>query len=113
VCVRVELAQTPDDARHPETLAQRQMPVAKERRGAGAEVRHPSVLRDHGKRETKASQRSCLPDALEEANVLRAASERHVLAVVGRRRRIALSLRERLHRAAQRGPRLQQADVMA
>ena len=45
--------------------------------------------------------------------VLREAAERDVLAVVGRRLRVALARGQRLHRAAERRPRLVERDVGA
>ena len=53
---------------------------------------------------------STLADALEEAEVLGEAAERDVLAVVGRRRGVALALGKRLDGAAERRPRLVERD---
>ena len=54
-----------------------------------------------------------LPDPREEAEVLGAAPERDVLAVVRRRVGVALARGQRLHRAPERRARLEDGDVVA
>ena len=56
---------------------------------------------------------AALADPVEEAEVLGKAAERDVLAVVRRRLRVAVALRQRLHGAAERRPRLVHGDVGA
>ena len=69
--------------------------------------------RDHGQLEREPAVGAALADAVEEAQVLGEAAERDVLAVVGRRGRITLTLRQRLHGAAERRPRLVERDRVA
>ena len=102
------------DERDAQPVAQRQVPVARAApAGVGLMSRARAVLGEHRQREPRAQIRAALADAVEEAEVLGEAAERDVLAVVGRRLRIALALRQRLHRAAERRPRLVQRHVDA
>ena len=89
------------------------MPVADERGGGSPDRRRAAVLRDHGQLEPEPAVGAALADAVEETQVLREAAERDVLAVVGRWGRIALALGQRLHRAAERRPRLVERDRVA
>jgi hypothetical protein len=52
-------------------------------------------------------------DPLQEVEVLGAAPEGDVLAIVGRRRRVSLPLGERLDRAPERRSRLDEVDLVA
>ena len=70
------------------------------------------ILADHGQLEPPSPVGAAFADALEEGEVLREAAERDVLPVVGRRRRVAVALRERLDGAAQRRPRLGELDIV-
>ena len=72
-----------------------------------------AVFGDHRQGEPRAQDEPRFADAVEEAQVLREAAERDVLAVVRRRLRVALALRQRLHGAAQRRPRLEQRHLRA
>ena len=89
------------------------MPVAEERGGGSPDRRHTPVPGDDRQVEREAAVRASFADAVEEAQVLGEAAERDVLAVVGRRRRIALALRQRLHGAAERRPCLVERDGVA
>ena len=89
------------------------MPVAQERERAGAHVGDRAVLGDHRQVERPAAHAGGRADPLQERQVLREAAERDVLAVVGRRVRVSLASRQRLHRAAERRPRLVERDVGA
>ena len=103
------------DERNAQPVAQRQVPVRRAsagRRRLDRRRREPSSAM-HGQREPRAQVRAALADALEEAEVLGEAAERDVLAVVRRRLGIAVALRQRLHRAAERRPRLVQRHVCA
>ena len=70
------------------------------------------MLVDHRQLKGHAPHRADLADAVEEAQVLGEAAERDVLPVVGRRLRVALAPRQRLHRAAERRPRLVQGHLV-
>ena len=56
---------------------------------------------------------AALADPVEEGEVFREAAERDVLAVVGRRRWVAVPLGQRLHGAAERRARLVERDAVA
>ena len=75
--------------------------------------RRPAVLVDH--RQARAARAGARPPCRSARGtaVLLEAAERDVLAVVGRRRRVALALGQRLHGAAERRPRLVQHDLVA
>ena len=79
---------------------------------AGPDRRYVAALVDHRQAQRLAAERARLADPGEEPLVGREAAERDVLAVVGRRRRVALALRQRLHRAAERRPRLVEHDLV-
>ena len=64
------------------------------------------ILGDDRQREAPAHVRRALADAVEECEVLGEASERDVLAVVGRGFRIPVARGQRLHGAAERRARL-------
>src|SRR3954471_23722306 len=70
-------------------------------------------MRKHRQYERAPDIRTSLADPVEERQVLRKAAERDVLAVVRRRRRVALTLGERLHRAAECRPRFVERHVVA
>ena len=89
------------------------MAVAQEPEGARRDAGDAPVLGDYRERERLPPDRPGLAHALEEAEVLGAAAERDVLAVVGRRIRVALAHRQGLHRAAEGRPRLEDGDVVA
>ncbi len=110
---RVEAVERAGDAADRDAVAQADVPVAQERERAGPDEGDDAVLRDDRKRQRRAARGARLADPVEEIHVGRAAAERDVLAVVGRRRRIALALGQRLHRAAERRPGLEQCDVVA
>ena len=78
-----------------------------------AERADSPVLVDHGQLEPQAPDRARLPDPLEEAQILGEAAEGDVLAVVGRRRRVAVSLRQGLDGSAECRARLEQGHVGA
>src|SRR5262245_36130996 len=71
------------------------------------------MLVDHRQREWLAAEGVTLPDPGEEPRVSLEAAERDVLAVVRRRGRVLPSFGQRLHRAAERRPRLVQDDLVA
>jgi hypothetical protein len=109
---RIEPAQReqlPDEG----TFAQRQVRVAREQDRTGRDVRPAAVLVHDRKAQAHAANGARLTDPLEESEVLREATERDVLSVVGRRRWIAVALRQRLHGAAERRPRFQQSDLVS
>ena len=112
--VRLEPAETAHDAGDSEPLAEREVTVPQERQGPGAEQRHaPALVDDRQAQAERVRTVPDCPDPLEEANVLGAAAERHVLAVVRAAAAGPLAFRQRLHRAAQRGASLEQRDVVA
>src|SRR5205085_5894515 len=82
------------------------VPVAEERAEPVADRRDAATLVDHRQPERLTANQTGRADPLEEAEVRREAAERDVLAVVGRRLRVALARRQRLHLAAERRPRL-------
>ena len=100
------LRQAAHGIRHSQPVSQREMAVTEERRGRAADGRRAAVFGDHRQVKGKAAVRLTLADALEEAEVLREAAQRDVLAVVGRWLGVALALGERLDCAAERRPRL-------
>ena len=69
------------------------------------------MLGDDRQRQRPADIGAALADPFEEAQVLGEAAEGDVLAVVRRRRRLARALGKRLHRPAERRPRLEQRHV--
>ena len=91
-----------------------QVPVAQERRSAPApsSATLPSSSITGSCSGSRRTEPAC-PIRARKREVLRAAAERDVLAVVGRRRRVALALGQRLHRAAERRPRLEEGHLVA
>ena len=90
------------------------MPVPQQRpAGSGRSSPIFPRLVDHRQPEPRPQIRTALADALEKAEVLGEAAERDVLAVVRRRLGIAVTRRERLHRAAERRTRLVEDDLRA
>jgi hypothetical protein len=87
------------------------VPVAEETQ-AGADRRGPAAPVDHRQPQRLPAECLCRADTREEAPVGREAAERDVLAVVGRRRGIALALGERLHGTAERRPGLVKDDLV-
>src|SRR5207247_6074761 len=71
-----------------------------------------ATLADDGQAQASAVHRARLADPFEEREVFREAAERDVLAVVGRRRWIAITLRQRLHGTSERRPRFENRDVV-
>ena len=110
---RLRTAAARRDDRNQQPLAQGQMRVGDQRRQAGPDRRVRAVLADHRQSERPPQVRPALADPLEKLEVLRKTAERDVLAVVGRRNRIAFAFRQRLHRSSQCRPRLEQRDVVA
>src|SRR5919201_1415083 len=86
------------------------MAVAEEAE-AGTDERDAAVLVDDRQRKALTAERAELPDPAQECLVALEAPEGDVLAVVGRRGRIALTLGERLDGTAQRRPRLVERDL--
>ena len=112
VLLRGQSPQPEGHARDPEPGRQGQVRVPEEPQSRPHE-RLSGVLVDHGQRERLAPERLALADPLDEAPVLREATERDVLAVVGRRRRVALALGQRLDGAPERRSRLVEDDLVA
>ena len=79
---------------------------------AGEICAHRRSSSTTGRLEPHPPHRAALADAFEKGEVLREAAERDVLPVVRRRRRVALSLRQRLDGAAERRPGLEERDVV-
>jgi hypothetical protein len=77
---------------------------------AGPDEGGAATLVDHRKGERLATEGVALPDPGEESRVLLEAAEGDVLAVVRRRRRILLTLGQRLDGTAERRPRFVQED---
>ena len=102
------LADALGDEPDPKTLAESEMTVTQQRRHSRSQMGDAPLFVDHGHRERDAPDRGVLPDAPQKAQVLAATAERNVLAVVGRRGRIALPLRKCLNGAAERRPPLEQ-----
>jgi hypothetical protein len=109
----VELPEAAGHPRDGQAVAQGDVPVAKEPERPGSDPRHAAVLGDHGQGERLTAHRPRLTDPCEEAEVLDAAAESDVLAVVGRRVGVALALRQGLHGASERRPGLEDGDVVA
>src|SRR5438132_10730372 len=82
------------------------MPVAQYRERVRVDRGRAAVVAEHREPEPRAQDRASLADPPEEAEVLGEAAERDVLAVVGRRLRVALPPRQGLHRASEGRPRL-------
>src|SRR5581483_5303229 len=94
-------------------LAPGQVPVADNRERRTPDGGGAPVLADDGERQRLAPVRAAVADQVEEAPVLVEAAERDVLAVVGRRRRIACPLGQPLPGPAERRPRLVQRELVA
>jgi hypothetical protein len=110
---RVELAEAQGGTRDLEALAHRQVAVAQQLHRAGADRGDPAALVDHGHVEREPLEARRLAEILDEAEVGGAAAQRDVLAVVRRRRRVALALRQRLDGAAERRAGLQHHHLVA
>src|SRR5262249_16331992 len=78
-----------------------------------ADLRRASALVDHGQLERQPLHLSGAADPFEEREVLGEAAERDVLAVVGWWLRIAFTLGQRLHLAAERRPCLVKGHFVA
>ncbi len=116
LAVELVRLEPPEPARDPgdrQPLAQGDVPVAEQRERAGGDPGDAPVLGDHRQRQALAPVGGAAPDALQEREVLGAAAQRDVLAVVGRRIGVALALGQRLHGAAERRPRLEQRHLMS
>src|SRR5918996_1096780 len=111
--LRPEPCETPSHARNTKPIADREVAVTQQGQGPRPDLSHGAVFGDRGQGEPAAPDGLRLPDVLEEAEVLREAAQRDVLAVVGRRVRIALAPGERLDGAAERWPRLHHGDLVA
>jgi len=96
-----------------EPVAKRQMPVAKERSEPVADRRLAALLVDHRELERQPFDLAGTAHPLEEAQILVETAESDVLAVVGRRLRVALALGERLHLAAECWTSLEQPHIVA
>ena len=97
----------------PEAVAQRQVPVAEQVERTVGDHRDAALLVEHRELEGTPVERSGRAGEPEELLPGGEAAEADVLAVVGRRRRVALPLRQRLHRAAERRARLEQRHLLA
>ena len=74
VILRSHLAKALRDEPDSETVSRRQVAVAEQRHYSRAEVGHAPALVDDGHREPHAPDRSSLPDASQEAQILPAAA---------------------------------------
>src|SRR5262249_45377144 len=95
-----------------DALAPRKVAVAEDRERRATDRGDAGVFADDRELEPATPVGAALADSVEEREVLREAPERAVLPVVRRRRRVAVALRERLHRASQRRPGLEERDVV-
>ena len=89
------------------------MPVGEERGERRTDLGDGAILGEHRQGESLPDVGPGFADPVEKAEVLREAAERDVLAVVGRRIRIALALRQRLYRATERRTSLVERHVDA
>jgi hypothetical protein len=110
--LRARAAATGRDDGDPHPVAQRQMRVGQQGSDAGLHVGAAAVLVVDGQDEPSTHVRGAFTDAIEEPEVLAEAAEGDVLAVVRRRGRVALPLRQRLHRTAEGRPRLVHGHVV-
>ncbi len=110
--VRARVPTAGRNERDPDAVSQRQVAIAQQRAQPRLDCRDRPVRVEHGQGEPHAQVRAALADPLEEAQVLGEAAERDVLAVVGRRLRIALAVGQRLDGAAERRPSLVDGDGM-
>jgi hypothetical protein len=110
---RRELAEPPSRASGRDAFGQRKMYVAQQREQSWPDCGHGPVLAHYRERKLQSAHVALATDPLEKAKVSREAAESDVLTVVGRRLRIALPARQRLHRATERGPRLEEDHFMA
>src|SRR5262245_52122196 len=95
-----------------DALAPRKVAVAEDRERRAADRGDAGVFADDRELEPATPVGAALADSVEEREVLGEAPERDVLPVVRRRRRVAVTLRERLHRTSQRRPGLEERDVV-
>ncbi len=107
--VGLRVAQPREHERQAQAIAERQVPVEQEARRR--DRRDGAVLRDDRQREPLPQHGSAFAHPVEEAQVLREAAERDVLAVVRRRLGIAVARGQRLHRSAERRPRFVERHV--
>ena len=113
VLPRVELLQPEQRADEREPLPHAQVAVAQQRVGPLGDRGDPAALVDHRQREPDPPHRRRLTGERDELRPRGEAGERDVLAVVGRRRGVALPLGQRLHRAAEGRPRLEHGHLVA